>query len=343
METAAATAAPTGGEQGNSGGENAFQEQNRGGGGGIELDRGEPGKRAVPIEHPKKEKPAPKEQTQEEAKYKVVFKGKEFEEPESKIRKYIGLAPEDVFDPKAHINTYQRARLYEDKLNEVERMRIDHQKEVDEMKADFGGWLKNKAGVDPMAWAYQVMQQQEQMAQMSPEERQWAEYQSQLQAREQYVAQKEQEYQQQAYQAQVSDIYQGHVKGMTKAIQSMGYPMDETFLAMAADHIEAQMQKGRRNISYEEAAEWTLNKFKTSSRSVIGKLKGEALLKFLGDDVVREVRQTILTQPNGRTQTAGPGKIGIEYKQQNTNPQQMSKAEYKKYLEQRMQELDGKK
>jgi hypothetical protein len=323
-------------------------------GGGIEPDfQKEPGQ-PKPVQSKQenaaktgaeKEAKAVKEAAaEEERKLKAKFKGKEVEVTESQVRKYLGLAPEDMFDEKAHISAYQMKRLYEDSMNTVANERRALEAEINAAKTNFAQYLQERAGVDPYEFAYNLLSQQQQLAELDPRERAIYEREQQIAAYEQQIQQQQEQQRQIAYQREVEGIYNKHTQGMARAIERMGFPMDETMLAMAADHIEAQVAKGRKDINYEEAAEWTMNKFKFATKSVVSKLKGDALINFLGDDVVREIRQTLLQKPNGQAKPINHGQIsGVKYDNNTKSPASMSRDEYEQYLANRMKALDGKR
>jgi len=301
---------------------------------------------------PPPEKGAPqgvhKIETQEESnpevpKHKVKFKGKEMEIEESAIRKYLGLAPEDPFDPKATINLYQRARLHEDELNSVHREKREVQSIVEMIQNDFEGFLKNVAGVDPYEYARVIAEREAQMAQMDP-------YQRQMWEREQAIIQREQEYQmqqqqlaEQRHQEEVIKIFEGWKQGVGKAIQKHGLPMNETFLTIASDHIEAQLSKGRKNVNFEEAAEYTVNQFKSINKDIVGKMDGEQLLTYLGDGVVEKVRDALMKKgETKKTAASQPGKVGVTYQTPSAEIPK-TKDEYEAFLAERLKQLDGKR
>lgn len=283
----------------------------------------------------------------EEKKLIAKFKGKELEVTENQVRKYLGLAPEDPFDEKAHISAFQMKRLYEDSMNTVANERRALQQELEAARGNFAQYLQEKAGVDPYEWAYNLLAQQQQLEQLDPRERAIYEREQQIAAYEEQIRQQQEHQRREYHKAETQRIYQTHTQGMAKAIDKLGYPMDETMLAMAADHIEAQLKHGRRDVNYEEAAQWTMNKFKLATKSVVSKLKGDDLIRFLGDDVVREIRTTLLQKPNGKPNAPMgnvTGKIsGVKYDGTTKSPSTMTRDEYEAYLADRMKSLDGKR
>lgn len=267
--------------------------------------------------------------------------GKEEEVTEDKMRRYLNIGPDEEITTNALIKQYTIARDLEYRKNGVDRERIDFENSLNKMKSNFGQFMAEDLGIDPVQWAYQLVRQQEQMAQMHPEDRARMEWHQQLAQREEQLRAIEEQRQQAEYEAEVERYYQTHTKGVAKAIKELGFPQDDLMNAIASFHLEAKIKAGEE-VDYPEVAKWTMNKLKHAHAHITSALDGDRLLSYLGDDTVRKVQKALMSK-NSKPQPTNQGQVGITYKPQtNKDTKTMSKDEYEDYIKNRIRQLDGR-
>jgi len=297
-----------------------------------------PDEKKVEPPKPKTQGGAPKKEAPPIPKVlKAKINGKEEDVTEEKIRQYLKLDPDEIFDDKRHVKFYQQQRDLDLRYNDVGRTKneLEQIRQALASPQGFEQFLR-EAGVDPDEFAFQRMQQREALQQMSPEQQIMLQRQQELAQREEAIQRYEQHQQQIRHQEEVTHHYNNYVGSMAKELAKGGIPQDPTLLAMAADHIEAQMQRGRKDISFQEAAKYTMDKFQNSSRNIMTKMEGEKLIEFLGKDIIRKIRETLVKQPKGLQQQGKVGQIPIS----NTVNQKpaMSREQYLADVQRRMKE-----
>lgn len=284
--------------------------------------------------------------------FKLQLNGKkegdirEEEITEDRIRKYLGIPPEEPWPDKPYLEEailkqYKVNRDIEYKRNGLDREKIELANLINKMSTNFGQFMQEDLGMNFDELALHRVQQLQQLQQMSPEQRMALQQQQDIEDRERRIMEYEQRLEQQQMEQQTEYLFQKYKQGVGKAIQNLNFPMDQALLALAADHLEDKV-KNNEPINFEEAARYTINKFKIVSKNIISQFKGDQLLNYLGDDLVREITKALNTK-NSRPSTQVQGKVDINYKPQSPQDvKQMSKDDYEAFIEQRKRQLDGK-
>lgn len=243
---------------------------------------------------PKAEPAAPKAPTAaEKRRYALKVDGQEIEE--------------ELSDDEIRVRL-QKAHAVDKRFAEVANQRKQIEAALAQLKTDPAKALKEIAGLDLDEWAEKRILERYQEAMLPEAEREKAEMQRKL-------AEYERQFEEQktAAERQKADAYEQQVFEQTEqefisAVEQLGYDkgFSRTVLVpMMAEIAEAALDYGVELTPSQMATEAN-KRLETIHRRQVQGLKGEALLKYLGDDVVTEAIRAKLAATKGAAPQAAP-------------------------------------
>lgn len=237
--------------------------------------------------------PAPKAPTAaERRKYALKVDGQEIEE--------------ELTDDEIRVRL-QKAHAVDKRFAEVASQRKQIEAALASLKHDPAKALKEIAGLDLDEWAEKRILERYQEAMMPEAEREKAELQRK-------VAEYERQFEEQKTAAETArqqqyeeQVFQQTEQEFLQAIDQLGFE-DKGFsrtvlLPMMADIAESALDYGVELTPSQMAAEAN-KRLETIHRRQVGGLKGDALLRYLGDDVVNEAIRAKLAATKSATTVA---------------------------------------
>lgn len=157
--------------------------------------------------------------------------------------------------------------------------------------------LFEELGIDRRAFAEELLLPEIQRETMSEEERKFAELQSRLQEYEQKDQSRAETERQAKEQAQVAEYQNQLGQKMVEALTKSGLPKSAGPLAVKriAHHMERALDADY-DISPDELAELVRDEYRGEHKSFSANLSGQELVEWLGEDVVRKIRQHDLSK-----------------------------------------------
>lgn len=141
--------------------------------------------------------------------------------------------------------------------------------------------------------------------------------------------------QQQMHQAQQRAAKEYDTK-ITEVLQAANLPKQPRTVKRVAEALKAALEKGY-DLDVETAVDMVNEEYQADYKHLITGLKGEQLIKFLGDDALREVRQFDLARIRARLE--GQAIPAVQQssepsapRQNNSEPKQMRTDEWKEHL-----------
>ena len=237
-----------------------------------------------PAEAPKA---APKPPPPERRKYALKVDGQEMEE--------------ELTDDEIRVRL-QKAHAVDKRFQEVAQQRKQIEDALKLLKHDPAKALKDIAGLDLDEWAEKRIMERYQESMMPEAEREKAELQRKVAEYERQFEEQKTAAEMAKQQAYEEQVFQQTEAEFLEAIEQLGFE-DKGFsrtvlLPMMADIAEAALDYGVELTPAQMAAEAN-KRLETVHRRQVANLKGPALLKYLGDDVVNEAIRAKLAATKG--------------------------------------------
>lgn len=245
--------------------------------------------------------PAAGEQTEtkqaERRKYKLKVDGAEQE---------LELADDEISV------RLQKAMAAEKRMQEAAELRKQYERFVEQVKADPVAALKDpRFGIDVRKQIEDQLiaewEQQQKLQGLTPAEREAVQRAeaaerkaAELEARE---AKRQQEIQQRQQQELETKVQADLEREFMEALDKSNLPKNRQTLALMAEIAALNLEHGIELTRDQLVAE-TNERLRGMQKHVMGGLKGDALVKYLGDDVVREVIRHSVSVVRGQPQSA---------------------------------------
>jgi hypothetical protein len=236
---------------------------------------------------PKAEAAAPKAPTQaEKRKYSLKVDGQDIEEE---------LSDDDI---RVRL---QKSHAVDKRFAEVANQRKQIEAALSQLKNDPAKALKEIAGLDLDEWAEKRILERYQEAMMPEAEREKAEMQRKLADYERQFEEQKTSAESAKQQAYEQQVFEKTEQEFIQAVETLGYDkgFSRTVLVpMMAEIAESALDYGVELTPSQMASEAN-KRLETIHRRQVQGLKGEQLLKYLGDDVVTEAIRAKLAATRG--------------------------------------------
>ena len=246
---------------------------------------------------PKGESKAPAQKTPavptpaERRKYALKVDGQEIEE--------------ELSDDEIRVRL-QKAHAVDKRFAEVANQRKQIEAALNQLKTDPAKALKEIAGLDLDEWAEKRILERYQEAMLPEAEREKAEMQRKLADYERQFEEQKTTAERQKAEAYEQQVFEQTEKEFISAVEQLGYDkgFSRTVLVpMMAEIAEAALDYGVELTPSQMAGEAN-KRLETIHRRQVQGLRGEALLRYLGDDVVTEAIRAKLAATKGAVPTA---------------------------------------
>jgi len=236
---------------------------------------------------PKAEAAAPKAPTQaEKRKYSLKVDGQDIEEE---------LSDDDI---RVRL---QKSHAVDKRFAEVANQRKQIEAALSQLKNDPAKALKEIAGLDLDEWAEKRILERYQEAMLPEAEREKAEMQRKLADYERQFEEQKTSAESAKQQAYEQQVFEKTEQEFIQAVETLGYDkgFSRTVLVpMMAEIAESALDYGVELTPSQMASEAN-KRLETIHRRQVQGLKGEQLLKYLGDDVVTEAIRAKLAATRG--------------------------------------------
>ena len=242
---------------------------------------------STPKAAPKADPAAPKAPTAaERRKYALKVDGQEIEE--------------ELSDDEIRVRL-QKAHAVDKRFQEVAQQRKSIEEALKTIKTDPAKALKEIAGLDLDEWAEKRIMERYQEAMMPQEEREKTELQRKVAEYERMIEEQKTAAETAKQQAYEQQVFEKTEQEFIQAVEQLGYDkgFSRTVLVpMMAEIAESALDYGVELTPGQMAAEAN-KRLETIHRRQVQGLKGEQLLRYLGDDVVTEAIRAKLAATKG--------------------------------------------
>lgn len=221
-------------------------------------------------------------------------------EPKAPKYRKVKIDGQDVdVDEDEVFKNYSKYTSADKEKQKVARERKEHEEAVKKFKADPKGFLSDKAnGFDRLAIAQQIMREEIAASLEDPKDRALREREEELNK----YKQRDEEEQTKTQQAQRQAVIQKRAAEMEvtlgKAMELTPFAKDpatqSAVLREMALYLRACKAAGESDVSPEDIVAHLSNRRTSEYKSVVSKHKGQELIDFLGEDVVKELRKADL-------------------------------------------------
>lgn len=252
------------------------------------------GAKAVPAESgmPKPvAKPLDKAQEAVAKKYKVKVDNQEREVEESEL-----------------VNNYQLRQLSDKRRGEADKVLAEYQKLQEVSKKDPIKFMKAMGyDFDNLATSYLAKKAEEAM--LDPKERELQAAKAEAAEYKKWVDEQksmaEKSAAQQTFEANRAAIHQEIIQAIEEASETLGVPKDEELVIAIAQKMILQDRK-QKPLNAKEALPRAYASTQKWLQGMASKMEGEAIVKWLGDDVAKKIRKYDLAQLKAKRMAAQP-------------------------------------
>lgn len=212
---------------------------------------------------------------------------------------------EELSDDEIRVRL-QKAHAVDKRFAEVANQRKQIEAALNQLKTDPAKALKEIAGLDLDEWAEKRILERYQEAMLPEAEREKAEMQRKLAEYERQFEEQKTAAERQKAEAYEQQVFEQTEQEFISAVEQLGYDkgFSRTVLVpMMAEIAEAALDYGVELTPSQMATEAN-KRLETIHRRQVQGLRGEALLRYLGDDVVTEAIRAKLAATKGAVPTA---------------------------------------
>jgi hypothetical protein len=248
-------------------------------------------------------------------KYKVKIDGQEMEVDEGEL-----------------LSNYQLKKASDQRFQQGMQARKQAEEFIRLLKTDPVKVLSHPSiGLDVKKWAEELLINEMQEAQMSPEEKQLREYKEKLaryEEQEQLLKRQQEEQQKEAVKSKYREEYN---KQIISALDSSGLPKTE-YTVQRMIHYMAKALQAEYELSASDVVDLVRRDYINDTKALYSGLDAEALVKILGDDVAKKLRKSELDKLKNPIPGRVPTNAGVA-PQVGKKENKMSKEEWRSYLE----------
>jgi hypothetical protein len=202
----------------------------------------------------------------------------------------------------------QKAHAVDKRFQEVAQQRKAIEEALKTIKTDPAKALKEIAGLDLDEWAEKRIMQRYEEAMLPEADREKMELQKKLAEYERQFEEQRTSAEQAKMQAYEQQVFEQTERDFVTALDQLGYDKPfarQVLVPMMAEIAESALDYGVELTPAQMASEAN-KRLEAIHRRQVGSLKGDSLLKFLGDDVVNEAIRAKLAQTRGASAAPTP-------------------------------------
>jgi hypothetical protein len=232
--------------------------------------------------------------------------------------KTSAATPEETFDVqidgqvqkktrKEIIEAYQLRQLSDKKRSEADKVLAEYKRVQEIAQQDPVKFLK-LLGHDFEGMATRYLAQKAEDAMKDPKQLEAEKTQAELAQYKQWVAEQKAAQEQQKKQNEIAASRQALHKEIIEAIEEkkeLGLPVDEHLIIQIAQEMMVQ-DKAKKPLNAKEALPAAYAKTQKWLQGMASKMEGEAIVKWLGEDVAKKIRKYDLQQLKSKRTTAQP-------------------------------------
>lgn len=260
------------------------------------------------VEASQEEVTTPQEVKKQEAEIKKALKS--YEVKVNGKSKTIDLDMDNDEEVKKYI---QKAMASDERFQEASNYKKQAEQLVDMLQKDPLSILRNPAlGLDIRKLAEQVLLQDLEEQQKSPEQKKLEDYEKRLKEYEDNKKKDEDDRRAQQIEAATARNQQEIENSMMQALEKSDFPAEPFFIRRVADAMASAIENGWEDVTVEDIMPYVEGRMKSDFGSLIGKHKDPLKLeKLLGKDVLNDYRKhsvaKVKTAPSNATKsTAKP-------------------------------------
>lgn len=273
---------------------------------------------AAPAAQPQAGKPVdPK--TQVKAVVESIKTGEPTPATPKKFKVKIDNQEHEV-DEKTLIEGYQVRQLSDKKRSEAEKQMAEYNKLFSHLKGDPIKFLK-AAGIDFDNLSTSYLSKKAEDAMMDPKDRELRQAKAEAEQYKKWVeeqkAGKEKEAKDAAISQERTRINQEIIQAIEES-KDLGLPVDEELIIHVAQKLMLQDKK-QKPLNAKEALPKVYESQQKYLKAIAGKMEGEALIKWLGDDIAKKIRKHDLAQLKAKRLAAQPQNNSLVKPKENLN------------------------
>jgi hypothetical protein len=251
----------------------------------------------------------PQEAKKQEAEIKKALKS--YEVKVNGKSKTIDLDMDNDEEVKKYI---QKAMASDERFQEASNYKKQAEQLVDMLQKDPLSILRNPAlGLDIRKLAEQVLLQDLEEQQKSPEQKKLEDYERRLKEYEDNKKKDEDERRAQQIEAATARNQQEIENSMMQALEKSDFPAEPFFIRRVADAMASAIENGWEDVTVEDIMPYVEGRMKSDFGSLIGKHKEPAKLeKLLGKDVLNEYRKHSVAKVKAAPSTAAKSTVKPE-------------------------------
>lgn len=238
---------------------------------------------------------------------------------------------------KEIIEAYQMRQLSDKKRSEAEKVLAEYKKVQDIAKQDPIKFMKAMGyDFDNLATSYLAKKAEDAMK--DPKVLEMEKKDQELKQYKEWVEQQKAAQEKQQKQAAINQERERLHKEIIEAIEEkkeLGLPIDEHLIIQIAQDMMVQ-DKAKKPLNAKEALPATYARTQKWLQGLASKMDGEAIVKWLGDDVAKKIRKYDLTQLKAKRQVPAQPQASVKPKDNKEQP----KRAYKTWSEFKAETLD---
>lgn len=256
----------------------------------------------------------PEEQKQQEKEIKKALKS--FELKVNGKSKKVDIDLENDEEVKKYL---QKAMASDEKFQEAATYKKQAEQLVEMLQKNPLAILKNPAlGLDVRKLAEQVLLEQLEDEQKTPEQKKMEEYERKLKEYEEEKKRLEDEKKQQEMSEAMRRNQQELETSMIKALEASDFPPEPYFIRRVADAMAMAIESGWEDVSVEDIMPYVESRMRSDFGSLIGKNKEPSKFeKLIGKDVLNEYRKSTISKVKKTPSPQAPSTAKTEAKPDN--------------------------
>lgn len=237
----------------------------------------------------KDQKLAPKEEKKQEAEIKKALR--EFELKVNGKSKKVSIDMDNDEEVKKYL---QKAMASDEKFQEASTYKKQAEQLVEMLQKDPLSILRNPAlGLDIKKLAEQVLLQDLEEQQLSPEQKKIKEYEEKLKSYDDEKKKQSQESDRMRLEEATRKNYEEVENSMLTALESADFPPEPFFVRRVADIWASAVESGWEDAKLEDIMPYVQNRLQDDFKSLIGKHKDpDKLEKLIGKDILDGYRKS---------------------------------------------------
>lgn len=198
---------------------------------------------------------------------------------------------EQEVDEQELIDNYQLRKVSNQRLEEGVKARKQAESLIEMLRTDPKRVLTDpRIGLDIKKFAEDIIYQQLQDEMMDPRDRELQEYKKKVQDYEAKLKNEDQERIQKEQQSLHNQRKDAYVTDIRESLSSAGLPINDYTVGKVVSEMTKAIKSGFTEVSAQDVMELVHSNFIKDTKSLYGNSSEETLMKLLGDDVAKKIR-----------------------------------------------------